>query len=174
MSALLMSVKAAGSQQLQQIEAGIEHSRSAETELPSDFALAAKSVGWSAMGSVVGGAAGLAVDQAYCERHHRKEQSFLFGPCTFYANEGFGAGWFGGTVLGATFGAVKVAEKRGCARKSAIMRAVAGAAVGSAPGVAIVAQRTGKYPPSRAVFIAAAPLLSGIGATVAVAGCRAP
>jgi hypothetical protein len=174
--ALIVSAQVAGSQQLQQIEVGIQHPQPPETDHrpPSGFVLGAKSVGWSALGSLVGGAAGLAVDQAYCQRHHGKEPSFLFGPCTFYANEGFGAGWFGGTVLGATFGAVQVAEKRGCARKTAIMRSLIGATVGAAPGVAIVAQRTGKYPPSRAIFIAGAPLLSGIGAAVAVSGCHAP
>ena len=169
---LLVSVQAASSQQLQRIKAGIQVSTDQRT--PSGFALAAKSVGWSALGSLVGGAAGLAVDQAYCERHHGKEPSFLFGPCTFYANEGFGTGWFGGTLLGATFGAVRVAEKRGCERKKAIMRAFLGATVGVVPGIAIVAQRTGKYPPSRSMFIAGAPVLSGIGAAVAVHGCHAP
>jgi hypothetical protein len=96
MTALLVSARAAGSQQLQHIEAGIQHQQPTEIDRspPSGLALAAKSVGWSALGSLVGGAAGLAVDQAYCERHHGKEPSSLFGPCTFYANEGFGAGWF--------------------------------------------------------------------------------
>ena len=76
--------------------------------------------------------------------------------------------------MGATFGAAQVAEKRGCARKAAILRAAVGAAFGAVPGVAVVAQRTGKYPPSRSVFIAGAPVLSGIGAAVAVRGCHAP
>jgi len=176
MTALLAAARAAGSQQLQHIEAGIQHPQPTEIDRspPSGLVLAAKSVGWSALGSLVGGAAGLAVDQAYCERHHGKEPSFLFGPCTFYANEGFGAGWFGGTILGATFGAARVAENRGCGRKAALVRAITGAVIGAAPGVAIVAQRTGKYPPSRSIFIAGAPLLSGIGAAVAVRGCHAP
>jgi len=124
--------------------------------------------------SIVGGAVGLAVDQAYCERHHGKEPSFPLGPCFLYANEGFGVGWFGGAVLGATLGAVKVAQKRGCPRKAAIIRAALGAALGIAPGVAIAAPRAGKYPPSRAMFIAGAPLLAGIGGAVAVQGCHAP
>ena len=176
LSVFLVSAGPAGSQQLQLIEAGIQPAKSAEVEhrQPSGFALGAKSVGRSALGSLGGGLAGLFVDQAYCERHHGKEPSFLFGPCFLYANEGFAAGWFGGTVLGATWGAVQVAEKRGCARKAAIMRAIVGAALGVAPGVAIVAQRSGKYPASRSIFIAGAPLLSGIGAAVAVGGCHAP
>ena len=173
---LIVSVRAAGSQQVQQIEAGVQSAKSDQIDRkpPSLLALVANSVGWSASGSILGGAAGLAVDQAYCERHHGKERSFLFGPCTFYVNEGFGTGWFGGTVLGATFGAAHVAEKRGCARKAAIVRAALGSAFGALPGVAIVAQRTGKYPPSRSIFIAGAPFLSGIGAAVAVRGCRGP
>jgi len=39
------------------------------------------------------------VDQAYCERHHGNEPSFLFGPCFLYANEGFAVGWFGGAIV---------------------------------------------------------------------------
>src|SRR5438105_2756604 len=162
-------------QQLRLIEAGVKPPNYAQSDdtPPSGFALTSKSVGWSVFGSLMGGLVGLDVDDAYCQRHHGHEQGDLFGPCFLYANEGFAAGWFGGAIVGSTFGAVRVAEKRGCARSTAIMRATIGAAIGSAPGVSIVAQRSGKYPPSRAIFVAAAPLLSGIGAVVAVIGCQA-
>jgi hypothetical protein len=172
---IILSARPVLCQQLQLIEAGVRAPKYAQVadSSPSGFVLSAKSVGWSVFGSLLGGLTGLDLDHAYCERHHRGEQGFLFGPCFFYANEGFAAGWFGGAVLGSTFGAVRVAEKRGCARSNAIGRAMIGAAVGSAPGVIIVAGRPGKYPPSRSMFIAAAPLLSGIGAAVAVLGCHA-
>jgi hypothetical protein len=172
---IVASPRPASCQQLRLIEAGVQTSNTqiADTR-PSGFSLSSKSVGWSVFGSLLGAAAGLTVDQAYCQRHHGDEQGFIFGPCSFYANEGFGAGWFGGAIVGSTFGAVRVAEKRGCARKTAILRAALGAAVGSAPGLSIVARRPGKYPPSRSVFIAAAPLLSGLGAAAAVIGCHAP
>jgi hypothetical protein len=172
---IILSAPPVRCQQLQQIEAGVKAPKYAQIgdARPSGFVLSAKSVGWSAFGSLLGGLTGLDVDQAYCERHHRGEQGFLFGPCSFYANEGFAAGWFGGAVVGSTIGAVRVAEKRGCARSTAIGRAMIGAAVGSAPGIIIVAGRPGKYPPSRSIVIAAAPFLSGIGAAVAVLGCHA-
>jgi hypothetical protein len=174
-SIIVASPRPAACQQLRQIEAGVQTSNTQVTETrPSGFLLGAKSVGWSVYGSLFGALTGLVVDQAYCERHHRGEQGFLFGPCFNYANEGFGAGWFGGAIVGSTFGAVRVAEKRGCARQTAILRAALGAAIGSAPGLSIVARRTGKYPPSRSVFIATAPLLSGLGAAAAVIGCHAP
>jgi hypothetical protein len=172
---IILSARPVACQQLPLIEAGVkapDHPQVVDTR-PSGLVLTAKSVGWSVFGSLLGGLTGLDVDHAYCERHHRGEEGFLFGPCFFYANEGFAAGWFGGAVVGSTIGAVRVAEKRGCARSTAMGRALIGAAVGSAPGVIIVAGRPGKYPPSRSIFIAAAPLLSGIGAAVAVRGCHA-
>jgi len=172
---IILSARPVLCQQLQLIEAGVRAPKYAQVadSSPSGFVLSAKSVGWSVFGSLLGGLTGLDLDHAYCERHHRGEQGFLFGRCFFYANEGFAAGWFGGAVVGSTIAAVRVAEKRGCARSTAIGRAMIGAAVGSAPGVIIVAGRPGKYPPSRSMFIAAAPLLSGIGAAVAVLGCHA-
>ena len=172
---IILSARPVLCQQLQLIEAGVRAPKYAQVadSSPSGFVLSAKSVGWSVFGSLLGGLTGLDLDHAYCERHHRGEQGFLFGPCFFYANEGFAAGWFGGAVVGSTVAAVRVAEKRGCARSTAIGRAMIGAAVGSAPGVIIVAGRPGKYPPSRSMFIAAAPLLSGIGAAVAVLRCHA-
>src|SRR3954468_5556194 len=152
LSVLAWSAPSAGSQQLHQTEVGIQSPKPTGIDqgLPSGFSLGFRSVGDAALWSIVGGAVGLAVDQAYCERHHGKEPSFPLGPCFLYANEGFGVGWFGGAVLGATLGAVKVAQKRGCPRKAAIIRAALGAALGIAPGVAIAAPRAGKYPPSRA------------------------
>ena len=171
--ATVASASSLAAQELRLIEAGVHAPKQTQYEGPSDLALTAKSVGWSAMGSLLGGSAGLAVDQAYCKRHHGDEPSFLFGPCFLYANEGFGVGWFSGTIVGATYGAVKEARKRGCPRGAAILRAVAGASVGAAPGLIIVAKRPGKYPPSRSVFIAGAPLLSGLGAAAAVIGCHA-
>ena len=172
---IVASARPVGCQQLRIIEAGVQASNYTQVvdTRPSGFSLSAKSVGWSVYGSLVGGAAGLIVDQIYCQQHHGDEQGSLFEPCFLYVNEGIAAGWFGGAILGSTFGAVRVAEKRGCARSAAILRATIGAAIGSAPGVSIVARRSGKYPPSRSIFIVAAPLLSGIGAAAAVIGCQA-
>jgi hypothetical protein len=172
---IVASTRSLGCQQLRLIEAGVhtrDHIQVADTR-PSAFSLGRKSVSESVFASLLGGAAGLAVDQAYCERRHGKEPSFLFGPCFLYANEGFATGWFGGAIVGSTFGAVRVAEKRGCARGAAILRAAIGATIGAAPGLSIVARRSGKYPPSRSIFIAGAPFLSGLGAAAAVVGCHA-
>ncbi|HEX9130363.1 MAG TPA: hypothetical protein VF850_14465 [Gemmatimonadaceae bacterium] len=172
---IVASTRSLDCQQLRLIEAGVhtrDYTQVADTR-PSAFSLSIKSIGGSVGGSLLGGTAGLAVDQAYCERHHGKEPSFLFGPCFLYANEGFAAGWFGGAIVGSTLGAVRVAEKRGCARGAAILRAAIGATIGAAPGLSIVAKRSGKYPPSRSIFIAGAPILSGLGAAAAVVGCHA-
>jgi len=164
-----------GCQQLTRLEAGVQRAgyASIADNRPSGFSLSARSVGWSAFGSLLGGAAGLEVDQVYCKRHHGDEQGFLFGPCFLYANEGFAAGWFGGAIVGSTLGAAQVAKKRGCPQRAAILRAAIGATIGAAPGLSIVASRSGKYPPSRSIVIAGTPLLSGIGAAAAVIGCKA-
>jgi len=175
LAVIVASTRSLGCQQLRLIEAGIHtpnYTQVADAS-PSAFSLGKESVGWSVFGTLLGGAAGLAVDQAYCERHHGKEPSVLFGPCSFYANEGFAAGWFGGAIAGSTVGAVRVAEKRGCARSAAILRAAVGASIGAAPGLNIVARRSGKYPPSRSIVIAGTPFLSGLGAAAAVVGCHA-
>ena len=175
LAVIIASTRSLGCQQLRLIEAGVhtrDYTQVADTR-PSVFSLGKESVGESVFASLLGGAAGLAVDQAYCERHHGKEPSFLFGPCFMYANEGFAAGWFGGAIVGSTFGAVRVAEKRGCARSAAILRAAVGATIGAAPGLSIVARRSGKYPPSRSIVIAGTPFLSALGAAAAVVGCHA-
>ena len=175
LSIIVASARPIGCQQLRLIEAGVQTAgyASIADDRPSDFSLTAKSVGWSAFGSLLGGAGGLEVDQVYCKRHHGDEQGFLFGPCFLYANEGFAAGWFGGAIVGSTLGAARVARKRGCPQRAAILRAAIGATIGAAPGLSIVASRSGKYPPSRSIVIAGTPLLSGIGAAAAVIGCKA-
>ena len=172
---IVASARPIGCQQLTRLEAGVQGARYASIadNRPSGFSLSARSVGWSAFGSLLGGAGGLEVDQVYCKRHHGDEQGFLFGPCFLYANEGFAAGWFGGAIVGSTLGAARAAKKRGCPRRAAILRAAIGAAIGAAPGLSIVASRSGKYPPSRSIVIAGTPLLSGIGAAAAVIGCKA-
>src|SRR6266404_5158670 len=160
LAVIVASTRSLGCQQLRLIEAGIHtpnYTQVADAS-PSAFSLGKESVGWSVFGTLLGGAAGLAVDQAYCERHHGKEPSVLFGPCSFYANEGFAEGWFGGAIVGSTVGAVRVAV---------------GASIGAAPGLNIVARRSGKYPPSRSIVIAGTPFLSGLGAAAAVVGCHA-
>jgi hypothetical protein len=171
---IVLSTRSIGCQQLRLLEVGVRPAAadSIAPTHPSGFSLNVKSVGWAVSGSVLAGTAGLYVDQAYCQRHHGHDPSIFFGPCAFYVNGGAAAGWFGGAFLGATLGAARVAHQRGCPWRAAILRAVGGAAIGVAPGLTIVAGRPGKYPPSRSILIASAPLLGGIGAAAAVIGCQ--
>ena len=113
-----------------------------------------------------------AIDGAYCQRHHGRDPSFIVGPCFLYVGVGSGIGWFGGSVVGATWGAARIAERRGCARETAISRSILGATFGLASGLLILAPSSGKYPPARSMFTIGAPLLSGIGAAYAVRGCH--
>lgn len=140
---------------------------------PTTFELGATSVGGAAGGALVAGFAGFAIDDVYCERHHGREQSFLFGPCFLYVGYGSAIGWFGGSIVGATWGASRIAERRGCARDAAIVRSALGATLGLASGLLILAPSSGRNPPARSVFTLGAPVLSGLGAAVAVHGCRA-
>jgi len=171
---IVSSARSADCQQLRLLEVGVRPpaADSIASRHPSGFSLSVKSVGGAISGSMLASAAGLLVDQEYCQRHHGHDPSFLFGPCFFYVSGGAAAGWFGGAFLGSTLGAARVAHERGCPWHAAILRAVGGAAIGVAPGATIVARRPGKYPPSRSMLIAAAPLLSGIGAAAAVIGCQ--
>jgi hypothetical protein len=163
-------------QQLRALELGFQKPSLAPQvgSQPSALSLTAKSVGGAISGSVVAGAVGLLVDAVYCNQNHRNEQGTLFGPCYLYAGGGLATGWFGGAGVGATVGAARLAQKRGCPRGAALMRAFGGAVLGVAPGLMIVAQRSGNYPPSRSVILFGTPLLAGIGATAAVIGCHAP
>ena len=164
------SAQAMDGQQIHDLEAGIQRRDTAAAEnKPSTFSTGAKSMGWATFGSLLGGLTGLDVDDVYCKRHHPDDGDDLLGPCTFYASGGFTTGWFGGAMVGATFGAARMAEKRGCPRGAALMRAFAGAALGTAPGLAIVVARPGKYPP---LAIWGTPLLAGVGAAAAVIGCH--
>ena len=131
-----------------------------------------RTVGSSIGASIVGVAAGLTVDQMYCQHHHGKDANDFFGPCTFYAGYGAGIGWFGGSLLGATSAAAHIAKKAGCPRDVAIGRAFAGGLIGIAPGWAFAAQRTGRYAPPRSTFVFGAPILSGVLAASAVHGCK--
>jgi hypothetical protein len=157
MSALVVAARTGGGQQL----------------APTAFELGATSVGDAAGGALIGGFAGFAIDGAYCRRHHGRDPSFILGPCFLYVGVGSGIGWFGGSVVGATWGAARIAERRGCVRETAITRSVLGATIGLASGLLILAPSSGKYPPARSMFTVGAPLLSGIGAAYAVRGCRA-
>ena len=130
-----------------------------------------RTVGISAAVSMDGVITGLAVDDIYCRRHHGEDAHDFFGPCTFYAGYGAAIGWFGGSLLGATFAAAHIAKKAGCRRDVAIGRAFAGALIGAAPGMMFAAQRTGRYAPPRSTFVLGAPVLSGVLAAAAVHGC---
>ena len=175
MSALLVSARSVGGQQSGRTHAGIQSRTPPGFDRPpTTFELFATGVGGAAGGALVGGLAGLTIDGAYCQRHHGKDPSFLFGPCFLYVGDGTAIGWFGGTVVGATWGAARVAEKRGCARGTAIRRSALGSMIGLASGLAILAPSSGKYPQAHSMFTVGAPVLSGIGAAVAVRGCHAP
>ena len=175
---IVSSARPIGCQELQVLTVGIQPASPAAASVPqthpSGLSLNVKSFRGAIFGSVSAGSAGFLIDQAYCNQHHGDEPSVLFGPCFLYAGEGFAAGWFGGAIVGATLGAAKVAQKRGCPRGASLVRTFAGAALGAAPGLIIVSGRPGKYPPSRSAVILGTPLLAGVMAAAAVMGCQAP
>lgn len=141
---------------------------------PTDFELMANSVGMATGGAFIAGGVGFAIDHLYCERHHGKDPSLFVDPCFLYAGAGSTIGWFAGTVVGATLGAARTADKRGCPHESAITSSAFGAAIGLAPSILVLAPRGNRYRQWRSVFTIGAPVLSGLGAAFAVRGCRAP
>jgi hypothetical protein len=163
-----------GCQQLRALEAGVQQPNgSVGGSQPSALSVIRQGAAWGTLGSVLGGVSGFVVDQAYCNSHHGDEQTALFGPCFVPIGEGSAIGWFGGAAAGATLGAARLAQKRGCPRRAAILRAFGGAVVGSAPGLFVIAQRPRNYPPPLSLIIAGTPILAGIGAAAAVVGCHA-
>lgn len=131
-----------------------------------------RTVGRSAGAALVGGVAGLAIDNIYCEQRLPDHKGELFDPCLLYAGYGTAVGWFGGAFVGSVTEAARSANKAGCPRRVAIARALGGALAGLAPGALIAAQRSGKYPPARSAILFASPVLSGVAATAAVARCH--
>jgi len=161
-------------QQLRALELGVQQPNGSVAESqPSALSVIRQGAGWGTLGSVLGGVGGFVVDQAYCNSHHGNEHTALFGPCFVPIGAGSAIGWFGGAAVGATLGAARLAQKRGCPKRTALLRAFAGAALGSAPGLSIIAQRPRNYPPPRSLIIAGTPILAGIGAAAAVIGCHA-
>lgn len=129
----------------------------------------------TAMGAgfaVSGASLGFLIDAVICEKRHGDEQYTLFGPCFFYAGTPTAVGWFGGAAIGATAGAAIMANRRGCPARTATWRALAGALIGVAPGVAATIHGGDKFPASRSALIFTAPLVSGLGAAAAVVGCH--
>jgi len=147
---------------------------SVRAEPPPAYEVGRSALGWAGSGAALSGAAGYLVDQVVCAARYGDAENGLFGRCSLFgAGSGAAAGWFGGGVAGATLGAARVARQRGCRARAATWRALAGAALGAAPGLLVVARSPEEYPPGRTALVAGAPLLAGAGAAVAVIGCRA-
>lgn len=172
MSAMLVTARSVGSQSARKDTTSQAARKLQLDRQPAMLALGATSVVGATGGALIGGLGGLIVDGAYCERHHGNEPSFALGPCFAYVGDGTAFGWFGGSVVGAAWGAARVAERRGCGRERAVRRSALGAAVGLAPGILIVAPHSIQSPPLRSALLAAVPVFSGIGAAFAVRGCR--
>ena len=140
---------------------------------PSGPRLAGRSIGRAVFVGEPGGLAGLFVDYGVCKQHKRRGSGGLvFDPCFLYAAEGTVTGWIGGALVGATYGAATGARRRGCPAGAAWWRAAVGAGIGGLPGALIAARRYQHVPPRRSVVLLSAPLLAGVGAAAAVAGCH--
>jgi hypothetical protein len=164
-----------GAQQLRGLTVGLKHRTSSDLPAPppSSVRVTASAMGWAAILALGGASVGGIVDQSICERRHGHEQGTLFGPCFAYAAAPTATGWFGGSLVGATVGAARMARKRGCPRQAAGWRAFGGALLGVAPGMAAVLSGGDKFPARRSALIFTAPVLAGAGAAAAVMSCHA-
>jgi hypothetical protein len=116
----------------------------------------------------------MTVDATVCQQRGSDDEYFIFPPCFLPMEAGTQIGWFGGAAFGATLSASRVARARGCPRRAAWWRAIGGALLGTVPGALVVAGKPEMYPPRVSALIIGAPLLSGVGASTAVVGCRGP
>lgn len=139
---------------------------------PSAVRMTAVAIGLATASAVGAGALGGIVDNSICERRHRGDTGFLFGPCFFYAGAPTAIGWLGGGIVGATVGAARTARQRGCGATASWSRALGGAVLGAVPGTLAAVVGGDRFPPRRSALIFTAPLLTGAGAAVAVVGCH--
>lgn len=116
------------------------------------------------------------IDSFACNRHHRDDPPpvLWFGPCFLPSGGSMAIGWIGGSFVGSAATAATVAAWRGCPKRQAIARSIAGAAVGSATGwlAYSAGRRSDRYPAARTWQIALTPIFSGLGSAVAVVGCH--
>ncbi len=115
---------------------------------------------------------GAAIDFRKCKKRNPDRTGFIFDYCAFTYEDATVGGWIGMSIAGATWAAANGAIARGCPRQSAITRAVGGAIVGALPTIVVAARGSDKWPPHRTAVVVAGPLLSAVGATVAIAGCH--
>ena len=140
---------------------------------PTGPELTVASIGVGALEGLGGALFGNTIDYARCSSRHRGETGDLFDdPCFFYSSDGKKIGWFAGSFAGATGMAIAMARIRGCPLRPAAWRATAGSVVGMLPAIITAATPSKKIPSGRSWRIASAPVLGGLGAAIAVAGCH--
>ena len=120
----------------------------------------------------VGFVVGATIDFRRCKKRNPDRTGFIFDYCAFTYEDATVGGWIGMSVAGAAWAASNGAIARGCPRQDAIIRAVGGAIVGALPSIVVASRGSDKWPPQRTAVVVAGPLLSAIGATVAIAGCH--
>ena len=140
---------------------------------PSGVQLGLAAMGVGVAEGVGGALTGNMIDYSRCSRKHRGEMGDLFSdPCLFYSGDGTKLGWFVGSFAGATGMAIAMARLRGCPLRPAFWRATAGSIVGMLPAIITGAKPSARTPSGRSWRIASAPVLGGLGASIAVAGCH--
>lgn len=115
---------------------------------------------------------GAAIDFRKCKKRNPDRTGFIFDFCAFTYEDATVGGWIGMSIAGAAWSAANGAIARGCPRQHAITRALGGAIVGALPSIVVGARESDKWPPPRTAVVVAGPLLSAVGATVAIASCH--
>ena len=123
-------------------------------------------------GAFAGGFAGWIVDQIYCKQRYGDKPSFIFSYCTLYIGNAAAIGWGGGSLVGATSKAAHLARKKGCPLSEAMGRAFAGAALGLTPAALIAAKSAPVLRAHETLFVAGAPVFSGLLAAAFVKSCH--
>jgi hypothetical protein len=141
-----------------------------------DGPLVIRTVLFAVGGAVTGATAGLLIDWLACrsnEKAHPTPGEPLFGSeCFLPAERMTGFGWYAGATLGASLGASRFAERRGCTSRARRVATVTTAAIGLAPGLAYLASGRSGYKPRGVQLAFATPVLGGALATIPVLRCR--
>ena len=149
------------------------------TGAPSGAGMAIRVTAASTGAGVAGMMLGYGRDAVRCEQRWGSagerdtvlSWGFSFPPCFLPAGDGSRVGLVAGGVIGGAASAARFAQRRGCPRRTAWTRAIAGAVLGAAPGLPLVMRPPERWPPRRTSLLFLTPTLSGIGASAATVGC---
>jgi hypothetical protein len=134
-------------------------------------------LGIASLAALGGLVAGRQADHRRCVEDHPNRASFIFRQCSTDFHRSASDGWYAGATAGAASGGFVLASRLGaCPERSAasrLVRAVGGAALGTAPGLAVRAIGRGRQHETEFVASLETPLLQGFVVAKLLTSCPA-